>query len=134
MIAKPCLVCGSPSEQSRCPDHRPREPRTKTERGYGWHWDQLSRRARRLQNFCTDCGADDDLQLDHLPSAWERQAQGRRLRLGVDVEVVCGRCNRARGPARPGSTRAAQGTRGRTAAPSPVGKARRALHTHGGIE
>jgi hypothetical protein len=41
--------------------------------------------------------------LDHLPSAWERRAQRKPLRL-KDIEVVCGECNRARGSSRPEST------------------------------
>jgi 5-methylcytosine-specific restriction enzyme A len=59
----------------------------------------LSRRARRLQPFCTDCGSTEDLQTDHTPEAWKRKAAGKPLRL-ADVEVVCGPCNRARGAAR----------------------------------
>ena len=38
------------------------------------------------------------LQADHLPSAWERKAAGKPLRL-ADVDVVCGACNRKRGSA-----------------------------------
>lgn len=125
-LLKPCIACGEPTDQTRCPDHRLQEPRTKKERGYGWHWDQLSRRARRLQNFCTDCGTTENLQLDHLPSAWERQAKGLRIRLGIDAEVVCGPCNINRGCARPGSARA-QGGHPQPTAPSPDGKAQGAM-------
>jgi 5-methylcytosine-specific restriction protein A len=65
------------------------------QRGYSSAWDRLSRRARRLQPFCTDCGTrgslDNPLTADHL--RWP----ARSLR---DVEVVCRRCNSARGPVR----------------------------------
>jgi 5-methylcytosine-specific restriction enzyme A len=103
-LNKACSVCGEPSEKSRCRQHRPKDPRDRQARGYDWAWDELSRRARRLQPFCSDCGTTDNLEADHLPSAWERKAQGKPLRL-ADVDVVCGPCNRRRGSARPGHTR-----------------------------
>ena len=124
---KPCIECGTPSPESRCDEHQLKDTRDKRERGYDWHWDQLSRRARRLQPFCTDCGRTDNLQLDHLPSAWERKAKGLRIRLGVDAEVVCGPCNVDRGSARPGSARADQGGHPEPTRSRPVGKAQRAM-------
>lgn len=90
MTAKPCLDCGTPSARPRCPEHR----------GYDAEWDRLSRRARKLQPFCSDCGATEDLQTDHLPEAWARRAAHKPIRL-KDVDVVCGPCNRARGQTRP---------------------------------
>lgn len=125
MTLRPCLQCGEPSDRSRCPAHRPRCTKpSRQSRGYDAHWQRLSAKARRLQPWCTDCGATDDLQLDHLPSAWERKARGLRIRLGVDAEVVCGPCNRARGQARgmdPSATRQ-----------HPMVKAESELHTPGG--
>ena len=107
MTLRPCLVCGTPTERSRCPNHqpsadhhRPNKP-SATARGYDWTWTQLSKRARRAQPWCTDCGATNDLQTDHKPEAWDRRAAGLPIRL-ADVDVVCGPCNRARGTARPG--------------------------------
>lgn len=134
MTVKPCILpgCGEPTELSRCPEHR-KDTRDKRARGYDWHWDQLSRRARRLQPFCTDCGSTEDLQGDHTPEAWRRHYAGRPIRLR-DIAVVCGPCNRARGPARPGSPRDTQAGGGQPTASSPVGKAQSALHTRGGIE
>lgn len=99
-VLKPCLACGEPSPGTYCPGHRPDTKAPAAQRGYDHAWNKLSKRARRLQPFCRDCGATEDLQLDHLPSAWERRAKGQRIRLGVDAEVVCGPCNRARGAAR----------------------------------
>lgn len=97
---KPCLTCGEPSPESRCPDHQPDDhQRTRYERGYDNKWDRLSRKARKLQPFCSDCGATDDLQADHSPEAWRRKAAGKTIRLR-DIDVVCGRCNRSRGAAR----------------------------------
>lgn len=128
MTLKPCIACGTPSDQTRCPDHQLKDTRDRQARGYDWHWDQLSRRARRLQGFCSDCGTTEDLECDHLPSAWERKAQGKPIRIS-DVDVVCAEHNRKRGSARPGSPR---GEGVKSPQPSTRGKAQGALHTPGG--
>lgn len=115
MTLRCCLTCGEPCDGPRCPDHTTETKPSAAQRGYDHAWNKLSARARRLQPFCTDCGATEDLQLDHLPSAWERKATGKRIRLGVDAEVVCGSCNRARGAARgPAATRGPAPTAGAT--------------------
>lgn len=101
MTLRPCLVCGEPSTGPRCAEHTTTidtKP-VAAQRGYDWTWTKLSKRARRLQPFCTDCGAIEDLQCDHTPEAWARKAAGLPIRL-CDVEVVCGPCNRRRGAAR----------------------------------
>ncbi len=111
-VLRPCLDCGTPTDGAiRCPDCRAeRNARTDRsrgnfrQRGYGNGWDALSRRARRAQPFCTDCGTSDDLSVDHLPGAWEKVQAGQRLTL-ADVEVVCGPCNNRRGARRAGTTR-----------------------------
>lgn len=125
-MMRPCLVCGEPSDGTRCAEHRqPDHKPSARKRGYDGQWDRLSKRARRAQPFCTDCGATEDLQADHLPSAWERKAARLPIRL-ADVDVCCGPCNRARGAAR-GLT-----TRGETpplGVSDPAPEARWALHT-----
>lgn len=99
-VLAPCMECGEPTEGSRCEEHSRVDIKgSARERGYDARHDALSRRARRLQPFCTDCATPDDLQLHHKPQAWERRAAGQVIRL-VDVEVLCGECNRGRGPAR----------------------------------
>lgn len=101
-LLKACSECGEPSDQARCQQHRPTDDKpTAQARGYDNAWNKLSARARRLQPFCSDCGATTDLQTDHSPEAWRRKAAGKPIRL-ADVTVVCGPCNRARGAARPG--------------------------------
>jgi hypothetical protein len=123
---KPCVACGEPSAKSRCPDHRPKDHQPPREaRGYNRAWQQLSRRARRLQPFCTDCGSTDDLQGDHSPEAWERKAAGKTIRL-TDIDVVCGPCNRRRGAARGQTPR---GDTPSTGHDHRDAKARGALHT-----
>lgn len=99
MTLRPCLSCGEPCASPRCAEHTVDPKAPAAPRGYDAAWQRLSKRARRLQPFCLDCGSSEDLQADHLPAAWERKAAGKPLRLS-DVEVVCGPCNRARGAAR----------------------------------
>lgn len=124
MTDKPCLVCGEPSPQSRCPDHRLDDhQQTAHARGYDSRWNRLSRKARQLQRFCTDCGTTTDLTADHSPEAWRRHATGKPIRLR-DIDVVCRPCNARRGRAR-GVGPIAAGQR-------PEGKAQNPLHTPGG--
>ncbi len=66
MTLRPCLTCGLPSAGPRCPEHTTDPKGTPEARGYNAAWRKLSKRARRLQPWC-ECGAVDDLQLDHLP-------------------------------------------------------------------
>lgn len=98
MTLRPCLTCGEPSTGPRCAEHTDSKP-TAHARGYDAAWSRLSKRARRLQPFCTDCGATEDLQADHTPEAWARKAAGKPIRLS-DIRVRCGPCNRAAGAAR----------------------------------
>lgn len=101
-LLRPCLECGELSEGARCPEHRPpARSRPYREVGYDSAWDRLSKRARRMQPFCSDCGTTEDLTCDHLPSAWERKEQGLPIRL-EDVDVVCRAHNSSRGAARAG--------------------------------
>lgn len=130
-MIKPCIECGEPSTSSRCPEHR-RAHRTKVrgsarERGYSTSWDKLSRRARELQPWCSDCGTTENLTADHLPSAWRRKYEGKAIRL-VDVDVVCGTCNTRRGSSRPD----AQGTRTPEGEAGPRGKPLTPLLTEDG--
>jgi len=122
---RPCLACGQPSAGPRCPAHTTHRPKpSPRQRGYDAAWDRLSKKARRLQPWCTDCGATDGLELDHLPTAWERHDAGLPIRL-TDVQVCCGPCNRARGAGR---------TRGESPGPppgTPRFEAKFPLHTGG---
>lgn len=104
MTLKPCQKCGEPTDSTRCDEHTMRrEPiveRTSARaRGYTTTWDKLSKRARRLQPFCSDCGSTEKLSTDHSPEAWLRHEQGLPIRL-TDIDVVCLACNNRRGAAR----------------------------------
>lgn len=122
MTLRPCLTCGEPCAGPRCPDHTVDPKLPAADRGYDAAWQRLSKRARRLQPFCLDCGATEDLQADHLPQAWERKAAGKPLRL-ADVEVVCSPCNRARGAARGPSATRGDAPGGPSRHPGPMGTA-----------
>ena len=107
-----CPSCGDvfdrdDSAAARCPACQPKRRResvrpwrgTSTERGYDAAWRRLSRRARHIQPWCSDCGSPDDLTADHSPAAWQRRDAGKRIRL-EDIDVVCRPCNQNRGAAR----------------------------------
>lgn len=102
MTLRCCVECGTPSPGPRCPEHTLDTKPTAAQRGYNNAWTRLSKRARRLQPFCTDCGSIEDLQCDHTPEAWQRKAAGKTIRL-QDIAVRCGPCNRAAGAARGGA-------------------------------
>lgn len=104
-LLKPCLECGELTETPRCEEHTPKpvsRPKavSTTERGYGWRWQKLSEKARRMSPFCETCGATEDLTTDHTPEAWKRHNEGKAIRL-QDVSVLCRSCNSRKGRARP---------------------------------
>ena len=113
-VMKPCITCGTPTNKgTRCEECSPqpkrwnqrgRKRQSTTALGYGHSWRLLSERARRLQPFCNECGATQQLTTDHLPIAHYRQERGLPLRLS-DVQVLCQQCNNEAGEARPGSPR-----------------------------
>lgn len=125
MTLAPCLSCGEPVTGSRCRECQQqtertydRKPKTAAStRGYDWRWTQLSRRARRTQPWCSDCGREDNLTTDHTPQAWAAYLDGRPITLAM-VDVVCNDCNNERGTARPG------GKRWREAFPTRAGQAK----------
>lgn len=135
-MMKPCIVCGEPSTSTRCPDHdrdQRVQPRGSARaRGYDTAWDKVSKRARRLQPFCEDAhlsACSGPLTTDHKPSAWQRKADGKPIRL-ADVAVVCDGHNRLRGSSRAGSERAqTQGTGALDEAKDLGGKPQSRSHT-----
>lgn len=108
-LSSVCPDCGRvfdrESSSAYCNDCKPIDDswtlrdKTTDERGYGAAWQRLSKRARRLQPFCTDCYSPDDLTADHTERAWQRYDAGKTIRL-QDIDVVCRDCNSARGAAR----------------------------------
>lgn len=102
-LLKVCLDCGEVTDKPRCELHRPAElpKESSTRRGYDYQWSKLSKRARKMQPFCSDCGTTDDLTADHSPETWDRKQRGLIIRL-QDIDVVCRTCNSLRGKARGG--------------------------------
>ena len=102
-----CIGCGLVIDKgTRCNDCRPRRPPgpSATQRGYGSHWEALSKQARKLQPWCSDCGSPDNLTVDHSPQSWKKLDAGKRLSLndfrnGL-LTVRCIKCNIASGSAR----------------------------------
>lgn len=108
-LMRPCLDCGEPSAESRCPSHaraksatRARE--TPEDRGYDAAWRRLSKRARQRQNFCSRCQSTRNLSTDHTPEAWWRKAHGLPITLR-HVTVLCAKCQSEVGSSRPGTPR-----------------------------
>lgn len=111
MVKNICAECGAAYERvdSRavCSECRPRDDGSKDKyirgnrhkRGYDNRWAKLSKRARELQPFCSDCGRTDHLTGDHTVEAWKRWEAGKSIRL-KDIDVVCRDCNSDRGAAR----------------------------------
>lgn len=90
MTPRPCIDCGESTTSTRCPDCEPEHEAQRgssTARGYNSRWQRLSLRARKLQPFCTDCNATEDLQVHHHRwPAWSLR----------DVEVLCLDCHATR--------------------------------------
>lgn len=77
---KPCLVCGKPTQGSRCADHSlpDRDTRTTSEKGYGTRHQAIRREVLRASGadrrgvggscaICREAGTDSDpLQADHV--------------------------------------------------------------------
>lgn len=111
MLKSICPTCGAAWEPTdstaECKSCRPRDTGDKDkylrgnrhQRGYGYRWEKLSKRARELQPFCSDCGRTDTLTGDHSTEAWKRHDAGLPIRL-KDIDVVCRQCNTDRGAAR----------------------------------
>jgi 5-methylcytosine-specific restriction protein A len=114
-MRKPCLTCGVLSEDSRCPTHTTQDrtlrnrkyPKTNRAKDaeYDAAWRRLSARARKMQRYCSDCGATEDLTADHRPEAWKAKAEGKPITL-LMLDVLCRSCNGKKGSSKPGSERA----------------------------
>jgi 5-methylcytosine-specific restriction endonuclease McrA len=96
-------------------------------KGYDTSWDRLSRKARKMQPWCSHCGAVDDLTTDHSPEAWAAKAAGKRITLNM-LTVLCRPCNSAKGAAR-GNNAVTRGHGPSATIREPGGKAEFELHT-----
>lgn len=101
----PCVVHDCPrfaTQRSRCPEHyrqweqqRAKQRGSSTQRGYGYRWQQTSKRAIAQAPYCVDCGtegtSDNPLTGDHLTP----RSKGGTAEDGVVVR--CRRCNSKKG-------------------------------------
>ena len=87
-----CLTCGAPTTDTRCDAcRRVRESARNARRPwYSTEWRRLSKAARQSQPWCTQCGATDDLTVDHVVP---RSLDGW-------VVVLCRSCNSSKGGAK----------------------------------
>ncbi|MBF6330261.1 HNH endonuclease [Nocardia transvalensis] len=97
MILRPCLDCGEPSTTARCPEHALRDDRVRDHDHVHWNggrWKRLSARLRRVQPWCSSCGATDELTVDHIAPVSTRPDLAYELR---NLQVLCRRCNGRKG-------------------------------------
>lgn len=156
-MTKPCIICGEPGSQSRCPDHRLADTRPNGHvHTNPARWKNLSKRLRKDSPFCETCGAVEQLQLDHIIPL---SAAPELTYTAENCRVLCKTCNGRRQanwtttealavldrlqatyrrrPTRHGREHIAaaeraiadQGGSPEPAASPPEGKAQRALHT-----
>lgn len=97
MTLKPCIVCGTPANGSRCPEHQPKDTRTNRDH-VAWHnngrWKAMSKRLRRASPFCEWCGDVNALSVDHVLPV----SQFPELTYAVEnCRVLCKVCNGKRG-------------------------------------
>ncbi|RBP64145.1 HNH endonuclease [Brevibacterium sanguinis] len=92
---KPCIVCGTPSLDTRCDDHQlPTHSGTPNVDHPAYanrtRWKNLSRRLRRQQPFCERCGSRDRLSVDHIVRFTDRPEWAYEL---PNLRVLCKPCN-----------------------------------------
>lgn len=79
MTLRPCMECGAPGENTRCPEHAREFGKRETRKNVAHvayknlsRWKNLSKRMRRRQPWCDVCGTDQRLQTNHIISVHER--------------------------------------------------------------
>lgn len=141
MTLRPCLTCGEPSGRSRCDAHRVKAPPKVLPKGHVHlnpaRWKALSKRARRMQPWCLDCGTTEDLTTDHVIPVSEAPELAYKP---ANIAVRCRPCNSRRGDRCTDTERAEVETR-LTRGEAPAGgdfrrapKAKFALLTEGSSE
>jgi 5-methylcytosine-specific restriction endonuclease McrA len=70
VLPRPCAGCGRVVRASRCLECqriKDRQRPTRSQRGYDYQWNKLSRRLREQQPFCSIPGCNNkDLTVDHI--------------------------------------------------------------------
>lgn len=97
MTLTPCLDCGEPCTGPRCDEHRLIDTRVRRGPGqaaYDPVWRALSKRARRAQPWCDDCGTARDLTTDHVIP---KTVAPELVHAPENLAVRCRPCNASRG-------------------------------------
>src|SRR5690606_15527647 len=91
-LFKPCLVCGELSKESRCSEHRITRTSREGHAAYknNARWKNLSKKLRKLQPWCSECGATDDLTCDHIIPVKERSDLTYATE---NIQILCRSCN-----------------------------------------
>ncbi|NKY35436.1 HNH endonuclease [Nocardia speluncae] len=89
-LFKPCLVCGELSKESRCSEHRIVKTSNRVVKTDSTRWKKLSAKLRKLQPWCTECGATNDLCADHIIPVSERP---ELVYATENIQILCRRCN-----------------------------------------
>lgn len=94
-VLKPCIVCGTPSEDVRCPEH-PKPVHSGAPNvdhpayANGTRWKNLSHRLRRQQKFCERCGSTRQLTVDHIVRFKDRPEWAYEE---ANLRILCKTCN-----------------------------------------
>lgn len=98
MLPRPCVDCGVIVRASRCKSCsrvRDRRRPTRTQRGYDYKWNKLSKQLREIHPFCKQCGSTKDLTVDHIIPLVDLHPE---LRYEIsNLQVLCRRCNSSKG-------------------------------------
>lgn len=99
-MQRPCISCGELiASGSRCQEckpkeNRPRRPGRKGRSTSDWTWRKLSEKMRRLQPWCSECPATEDLTVNHVIPISERPDLAHEE---LNLTVLCRSCNSKRG-------------------------------------
>ena len=98
VLPRPCAGCGRVVRASRCVDCqrvKERQRPTRTQRGYDYSWNKLSKQLRQQQPFCSIPGCTNkDLTVDHIIPL----SEAPYLRLEIsNLKVLCRMHNSRKG-------------------------------------
>ncbi|MCV7195401.1 HNH endonuclease [Mycobacterium angelicum] len=92
---KPCLICGTPTLNSRCGNCKPKYRKAPNPVHASWRWRQLSKSVRRASPICERCGSTTRLTAEHVHPVRERPDLAY---VRENIAVLCNACNASRKP------------------------------------
>lgn len=98
-LPRPCAGCGvvirNASRCLQCRRVAERRRPKRSDRGYDKRWAELSKQIRAAHPWCKECGATNDLTVDHIIPLVDLHPD---LRYEVsNLQVLCRRCNSRKG-------------------------------------